>query len=265
MKKSKKFRVAREGATTDGRKISREWLEQMAKNYDPKVYGARVNLEHFKSPYPDSAFRAYGDVLSLSTEIIDSVMHLTAEISPTDDLIELNKKRQKVYTSIEVNPSFADTGEAYLVGLAITDSPASLGTEILEFSSKATVNPLASRKLDKHNLFTESVEVDFVFSEDQQAPSLIDSIKAIFKTQSDRSDTDLTQLREEFKQAMGLAVTELTKQITASANEKVSALNEQVASLSESLTSLKTHLETTPEIGDPRSRATGQEFAQTDC
>ncbi|SPZ03467.1 phage capsid scaffolding protein [Proteus mirabilis] len=37
-------------------------------------------------------------------------------INPTPDLIELNKKRQKVYTSVEIDPSFSDTGEAYLVG-----------------------------------------------------------------------------------------------------------------------------------------------------
>ncbi len=33
--KSKRFRVGVEGATTDGRKIQREWLTQMAENYDP--------------------------------------------------------------------------------------------------------------------------------------------------------------------------------------------------------------------------------------
>ena len=47
MAKSKYFRVATEGATTDGRVISRDWITQMAKNYSPKTYGARINLEHF--------------------------------------------------------------------------------------------------------------------------------------------------------------------------------------------------------------------------
>jgi hypothetical protein len=58
------------------------------------------------------------------------------QIDATDELVELNKRRQKLYTSIEVRPSFADTGEAYLVGLAVTDNPASLGTEMLEFAAK---------------------------------------------------------------------------------------------------------------------------------
>jgi hypothetical protein len=40
---------------------------------------------------------------------------------------------------MEVNTSFADTGKAYLVGLAATDDPASLGTEMLQFSASAKV------------------------------------------------------------------------------------------------------------------------------
>jgi hypothetical protein len=44
---------------------------------------------------------------------------------------------QKVYTSMEIRPNFANSGKCYLVGLAVTDDPASLGTEYLEFCSRA--------------------------------------------------------------------------------------------------------------------------------
>ena len=44
--KSRFFRVATEGATTDGRAIEKKWIQQMAKNFDPKKYGARIWLEH---------------------------------------------------------------------------------------------------------------------------------------------------------------------------------------------------------------------------
>ena len=55
-------------------------------------------------------------------------------------------KKQKLFNSIEVNPNFADTNEAYLVGLAFTDTPASLGTQIMEFASKnPDVNPFTSK------------------------------------------------------------------------------------------------------------------------
>ncbi|ALK34391.1 GPO family capsid scaffolding protein [Burkholderia plantarii] len=67
-KKTKFFCIATEGATTDGRKIDRQMLEQMASSYDPKKYGARINMEHIRGIYPDSAFRAYGDVIALKTD-----------------------------------------------------------------------------------------------------------------------------------------------------------------------------------------------------
>ena len=48
--RSKFFRVAVEGATTDGRTIERQWLVDAAETYNPNTYGARVWLEHFCSP-----------------------------------------------------------------------------------------------------------------------------------------------------------------------------------------------------------------------
>lgn len=125
------YRIATAGATTDGRVISADWLTQMAKNFDPAKYGCRVNLEHIKGVLPDSPFKAYGDVTALKAEEgDDGKQALFAEISPTDELKAMVEKRQKVYTSIEVDPDFADTGEAYLVGLAVTDTPASLGSSL---------------------------------------------------------------------------------------------------------------------------------------
>ena len=129
------FRVATEGATTDGRKISRDWITQMAGNYDPKKYGARVWMEHMRGLFADGPFPALGDVKALKAEEVeDGKMALFADIDPTDRLKEMNGQRQKVYTSIEVNPNFADSGEAYLEGLAVTDSPASLGTETVSYT-----------------------------------------------------------------------------------------------------------------------------------
>lgn len=65
---TKTFRVARAGQTTDGREITRDHITQMAASYNPEVYGARVNLEHYRAMFPNSEFRCYGDVISLSTE-----------------------------------------------------------------------------------------------------------------------------------------------------------------------------------------------------
>ena len=148
-KKSKKFRIATQGTTVDGRVIQREWIAQMADSYDPAKYRATINLEHIRGVVPDGPFRNYGFVDALSKEQnAEGKLELFAVILPTDDLVQMTKKGQKVFTSIEVNPKFADSGRAYLVGLAVTDNPASLGTEMLQFAaSNPEANPFAARKL----------------------------------------------------------------------------------------------------------------------
>ncbi|GGY03901.1 phage capsid protein [Paludibacterium paludis] len=196
--KSKAFCVATEGATTDGRIIERSWITQMAANYDPKVYGARVNLEHIKGYTPDSPFKRYGDVLSLSTKDgDDGKLRLYAVIDPTEELIAMTKSRQKVYTSIEVNPKFADTGEAYLVGLAVTDDPASLGTEMLTFASTAKSNPLAARKIAPENLISEAIE--FTLEIDTPADSLLEGfsnkIKGLISGFKKTSDSNFSEIQ----------------------------------------------------------------------
>lgn len=112
-KKIKWAVVATEGATTDGRKISRDWIEQMAKHYNPKnQYSARINLEHIKFHFYEKSephSKCYGNVLALKTaEREDGKLQLLAKLQPTDELVELIKSGQKVYTSIEVAPSFAN-------------------------------------------------------------------------------------------------------------------------------------------------------------
>ena len=164
--KSKFFRVATEGATTDGRKIERKWIEQMAKNFNRATYAARVWLEHYRGTVPGGPFDALGDVIAVEARTVeDGKLALFAQIEPLPTLVEMNKKKQKLYTSIEVHPEFADSGEAYLSGLAVTDSPASLGTEMLAFAAGATANPLAARKADKDTLFSEAVPLVLEFED----------------------------------------------------------------------------------------------------
>ncbi|WP_367863189.1 GPO family capsid scaffolding protein [Pseudomonas guariconensis] len=177
--RSKWFRVAVEGATTDGRNIERAWIEQMAALYSPNTYGARINCEHIKWAWPGGEFGAYGDVLACKAEEIEingsKKLALFTQLEPNDALLALNKAGQKVYTSIEVNPNFADTGKAYLVGLAITDTPASLGTEALQFSAKN--GTLANRKQDKDNLFTAAEEALLEFEEVAETPSMFATLR----------------------------------------------------------------------------------------
>lgn len=135
---SKPFVIATAGPTIDGRNISPEWLTQMARNYDPKVYTAVANLEHFLSCLPDSQFCSYGKVVSLSTqetEILgEKKLQLLAVVDVSPELAALQKVGKKSFASMEVLNNFIGKGVAYLSGLAFTDKPASIGTEALKFS-----------------------------------------------------------------------------------------------------------------------------------
>src|SRR5690606_21187551 len=102
---------------------------------------------------------------------------LLARIEANEQLQELVEKGQKIFTSIEVSPNFAKTGKAGLVGLAVTDTPASLGTEALQFSG---LKPMwDARKADPANLFTAALETDIAL-EDEAAPA--QDVAGVFKS-----------------------------------------------------------------------------------
>lgn len=173
-KRSQFFRVAVEGATTDGRVIERQQILDIAETYSPDVYGARIWVEHLRSALPDSPFRAYGDVIAVKAEEVEIAgkkkMALFAQVEPTDDLVDMvNVRKQKLFTSIEIAPEFADSGKAYLYGLAVTDSPASIGTNMLAFSAKfPDDSPLKDRKQAPGNVFSEAAETEITFTDVEQ-------------------------------------------------------------------------------------------------
>ncbi|MHC9012571.1 GPO family capsid scaffolding protein [Stenotrophomonas rhizophila] len=173
-KRSQFFRVAVEGATTDGRVIERQQILEMAETYDTEVYGARIWMEHYRSALPDSPFRAYGDVVAVKAEEVEIAgkkkMALFAQVDPTADLVDMvNVRKQKVFTSIEIAPEFADSGKAYLYGLGVTDSPASIGTNMLAFSAKNPEDsPFKDRKQAPGNLFSEAAETEITFADLEQ-------------------------------------------------------------------------------------------------
>lgn len=261
--KAKRFRIGVEGATTDGREIQREWLEQMAASYNPAVYTALINLEHIKSYLPDSTFNRYGKVTALFAEEITEgplagKMALYADVEPTESLVELVKKGQKLFTSMEVSPKFADTGKAYLVGLAATDDPASLGTEMLTFSAEH--NPLANRKQNPENLFSEAVETLIELEEVQdEKPSLFARVTALFTKKEQTDDARFSDVHK----AVELVVTEqqiLSERTDKSLSEQDKRLSELESSLQEQLAAfaeLEQKLSSEDSRKDYRQRAPG--------
>ncbi|EGO6390924.1 GPO family capsid scaffolding protein [Salmonella enterica] len=261
MPKTKFFRVAVEGATCDGRTLERQHLEQIAKNFDPLKFGARCNLEHIKSLYPDGTFKMYGDVLAVKAEEVKEgslagKLALYVQADVTDELVALNRKRQKVYTSIEVKPSFADTGEAYLVGLAFTDSPASLGTELLKFSATcaAELNPLAARKTSPDCFFTEALETSLDFDQQPQheeGARFFSRIKEMLTGTQRQHSADIGKLQEAIEltaEGQGRLldrVEELASKLASTGDSQVvQQLSEKVTSLTQQLTEMQQKLAT---------------------
>ncbi|MDH0866440.1 GPO family capsid scaffolding protein [Mitsuaria sp. GD03876] len=275
--KSRKFRVATEGATTDGRTIQREWLVQAAKNYNPKTYGARVNLEHLRSVYPDSAFRAYGDIVSLETKEEDGKLRLYAEIKPLPELVALTKAGQKLFTSIEINPKFADTGEAYVVGVAVTDNPASLGTDMLSFAQQnPKASPFAARKSSPDALFTEAVETELAFEDEpdsEESRKFSERLRGLVKSFTSKGKSDDARFGE-LVEALEQITEHLSDQAEASAahQRRADAAEKAFSSLKTEFDQVKATVakfDTTPAPGfSQRPPATGSNpnaGAQTDC
>lgn len=127
----------------------------------------------------------------------------------------MTKAKQKIYTSIEVNPSFADTGEAYMTGLGVTDSPASLGTDVLTFAAQnPTASPFAGRKENAAILFSEAVEAELQFDDsasDNAAGKFSEALKGLlgkFKKKGQSDDARFEEVLAGFEQFAQLAETQ---------------------------------------------------------
>ncbi|MBZ8683600.1 GPO family capsid scaffolding protein, partial [Escherichia coli] len=221
--------------------------------------------EHIKSYLPDSTFNRYGKVTALFAEEITEgplagKMALYADVEPTESLVELVKKGQKLFTSMEVSPKFADTGKAYLVGLAATDDPASLGTEMLTFSASAAHNPLANRKQNPANLFTAAEETVIELEEIQEdKPSLFARVTALFTKKEQSDDARFSDVHK----AVELVATEqqnLSARTEKSLSEQEERLSELETALQEQQTAfneLVNKLSHEDSRQDYRQRATG--------
>ena len=196
-KVSKFFRIGVEGDTCDGRVISAQDIQEMAETFDPRVYGCRINLEHLRGILPDGIFKRYGDVVELKAEKID------------DDS--------------------ALKGKCYLVGLAVTDDPASLGTEYLEFCRTAKHNPLNRFKLSPENLISVATPVELEFEDLPETvfTALTEKVKSIFGRKQASDDARLNDVHE--------AVTAVAEHV----QEKLSATEQRLAEMETAFSALK--------------------------
>lgn len=262
---SKPFAIATEGQTVDGRNIQRDWLTQMAKHYDPKVYTAVANIEHLLSLAPDGMFSAQGRVLSLGTQEADILgekkLQLTAVVEVDAAVADMQAAGKKAFASMEISPNFANKGIAYLTGLAFTDTPASLGTETMRFSA------------GKDNVFSfggDGVVIEFEDAKETTGEGLFARVMGLL-TGKDKKDEDRFADTGKAVEAIAASQRDLLDRFGAlpaefaKLTEKAQAAQAAADKATADLAAFKQQMDETPG-GERRKPATGGDGKPaTDC
>jgi hypothetical protein len=157
--------IATSGYTVDGRQITAQELHEMADSYDPEYYTANLWPEHRR-------WFNMGQVVEVKAEENEKgETELFAVIAPNQELIEQNREGQYLFTSIEIAPNFRNSGKAYLSGLGVTDSPASVGTTKLNFFNTE----------QKDSVFSDFIKVDFSIKEDIEEDKALRTLANAFR------------------------------------------------------------------------------------
>ncbi|MCL8337707.1 GPO family capsid scaffolding protein [Pseudomonas mosselii] len=160
-------RVAVSGSTADNREITRQELVDCAETYSLRTYTGVIWNEH------DRDLETLGTVYAIrlvedDPDLEPGQVALEAQLKPNDDLLYLNDRGKKLFTSVEITPNFANTGRFYLTGIAVTDSPASLGTQELYFSKRGR----KGNRYDKTSYYCAAVELSSLREGTQQPGEL---------------------------------------------------------------------------------------------
>ncbi|MFG0496663.1 GPO family capsid scaffolding protein [Pseudomonas sp. YQ_13] len=177
-------RVAVSGPTADGREITVQELVDCAETYKLSRYTAVIWSEHERWP------GSHGTVFAVrlldendDPELEPGQVALEAQLKPNDKLLSLNDQGEKLFSSVEITPNFANSGRFYLTGLAVTDSPASLGTQELYFSRGRK-----GHRYHKSSYFCSAVELGGLREGGQQQSELrrvFSALTGLFKSFAD--------------------------------------------------------------------------------
>lgn len=209
--------VATEGATVDGRSISANWIKDMAETYNQEEFTALIWPEHYRSSWSIFEGKNWGTVEDVKAAKFGDKLRLFAKITPNKYLLDANKEEQKLFTSIEPNPDYKGEGRCYLMGLAVTDSPASSGTTRLKFSKNSEHEYSELEALDLSEYYTvDKSNLAKAFS------TLAQFFKAggeLPQADQQQEDTDVTEeklkaaLAEQFKTLGATLKTELKDEL----------------------------------------------------
>lgn len=173
-KKSQFFRAFVAGQTiSDGREVTPEMIDDIVATFNADTYTPRINIEHIAGYSPEPPFNGYGDVIAVKKQVDEFTIAgktekrdaLYLQVDGNDQLFALSKRDQKPFPSVELTPNYAGSGKIGLIGLAFTDTPASIGTQRLSFS-----------RVNGTLLSTATDRAEIVFAEDTDGKDQVDNI-----------------------------------------------------------------------------------------
>lgn len=267
-KLSKYFRAFVAGQTiSDGRMITDEMIDQVVETFNRETYSPRINIEHLTGYSPEPPFNGYGDVVAVKAQ--DDIFKIAGkdetrralyvQVEGNDQLVKLSAAEQKPYPSVELTPDYAGTGKVGLIGLAFTDTPASIGTQKLQFARSAPGTLFSASD--------EAVDLEFEGS----STSIADAIAAGFAKafgmfRASEQQQQQPEPKEEPKPANdNMDFAAFTKAMGDAVAAAVKPAHDAIAATQAELASLKSQLEGTP-AGFSRAPATGAAGQyQTDC
>jgi hypothetical protein len=223
------FKVATAGRTIDDRVIKEQWLFDAAENYDPAEYTALIFPEHYR-------YMNLGSVAALKTgKDAKQRTCLFAKLQPNDALLSMKASGQKLFMSIEIKENYLGNGKSYLSGIAATDSPASVGTDRLQFSRKTDGTVLSA--LEEVGNFTLPADNTFFNTvRNWIKPEFLRALPSIDEQPNAEETHDMSA--------------ELLNDIVARLDAQNKKIEAQFASLEQTLatqTSAKTPADTTPD------------------
>ena len=196
--------AATEGATIDGRTITKQWIEDMAAQYSLSEYAALIWPEHSRSRWDKYEGKNWGTVDEVKAEKRAGKYRLLVKLTPNKYLLEANKDGQKLFMSIEPNPDYCASGRCYLMGLAVTDSPASTGTTLLKFSENKAHEYSELEELDLADVLkTDHSVIASAFSTLANFFSSGEPLPTSLQRQSESIQDEEPMNEEQFNQVMG--------------------------------------------------------------
>ncbi|PMN69642.1 phage capsid protein [Vibrio lentus] len=255
--------ILQAGATIDGRVIEQKIIDEIAETYNPEVYTARINADH----YPWS--NKYGSVLSVEKK----EDKLFAVLKPNSMLLRMAEQGQLLHTSCEFYEKFADTGKAYLTGLALTDEPASLGTTQIQLSAnskdKACVPTSFQITLEQLSKSTEEEEASMFntfkrwlkgeseleqLSQQQEDDDMSKELEELLKQSIEQGKENQQQLSQLSEQVEKLNTNGQPQEPEVEEGAEVTELKGQVETLSSQVESLTGQIEKLSKLTDEEQR-----------